>query len=168
MRLSVLRHMDIELQYVRFTVAVTEWRTKFRRNMNTRDNAVRQKATDSLLNAETVKLYCGEQFEVDSFRDKVLDFQVHEWYSISTLSLLNTGQSLIITSGLAAGVSVIVYFFFIFWPSPSFLVASCGLYGVSGRINIGRLCAFYYVSSSAIRSPELVWYLLSNDPSSSC
>eukprot|EP00039_Didymoeca_costata_P007214 m.97438 g.97438 ORF g.97438 m.97438 type:complete len:865 (+) comp13595_c0_seq5:351-2945(+) len=89
--------------YIWFTVAVTEWRTKFRRNMNTRDNAVRQKATDSLLNAETVKLYCGEQFEVDSFRDKVLDFQVHEWYSISTLSLLNTGQSLIITSGLAAG-----------------------------------------------------------------
>lgn len=48
MRLSVLRHMDIELQYVRFTVAVTEWRTKFRRNMNTRDNAVRQKVFSNI------------------------------------------------------------------------------------------------------------------------
>ena len=38
--------------YIWYTIRFTEWRTKFRRNMNTRDNAVRQRVTDSLLNAE--------------------------------------------------------------------------------------------------------------------
>lgn len=42
--------------YMWYTVVVTEWRTKFRRGMNTRDNAVRQKATDSLINVHRPKL----------------------------------------------------------------------------------------------------------------
>ena len=46
--------------YVLFTIAITEWRTKFRRDMNERDNAARAKAVDSLLNFETVKYYGAE------------------------------------------------------------------------------------------------------------
>lgn len=37
-----------------FTVLITEWRTKFRREMNDKDNAAKAKAVDSLLNFETV------------------------------------------------------------------------------------------------------------------
>ena len=42
--------------YMWFTIVVTEWRTKFRRAMNMRDNAVRQKATDSLINVSQPKI----------------------------------------------------------------------------------------------------------------
>lgn len=95
--------------YIWITVAVTEWRTKFRREMNTRDNAVRQKATDSLLNAETVKLYSGEKFEAQTYLEKVLDYQKHEWRSLASLSLLNCTQSSVIAVGLAAGAMLCGY-----------------------------------------------------------
>ena len=36
------------------TVVITEWRTKFRREMNEKDNVTKAKAVDSLLNFETV------------------------------------------------------------------------------------------------------------------
>ena len=37
------------------TIAVTEWRTKFRRDMNLLDNARNARGVDSLLNFETVQ-----------------------------------------------------------------------------------------------------------------
>ena len=46
--------------YILFTISITEWRTKFRRVMNERDNSARAKAIDSLLNFETVKYYGAE------------------------------------------------------------------------------------------------------------
>lgn len=36
------------------TIFITEWRTKFRREMNTQDNEAKSRAVDSLLNFETV------------------------------------------------------------------------------------------------------------------
>jgi len=36
------------------TILITEWRTKFRRDMNKRDNEMNSRAVDSLLNFETV------------------------------------------------------------------------------------------------------------------
>lgn len=36
------------------TIFITEWRTKYRRDMNTRDNEAKSRAVDSLLNFETV------------------------------------------------------------------------------------------------------------------
>ena len=35
---------------------ITEWRTKYRREMNEKDNRAKAKAVDSLLNFETVSL----------------------------------------------------------------------------------------------------------------
>ena len=95
--------------YIWFTVSVTEWRTKFRRTMNTKDNQIRQKATDSLLNAETVKLYLGERYEREDFEAKIVDYQAHEWRSLASLSLLNVGQSVVITVGLAGGTFLCGY-----------------------------------------------------------
>lgn len=37
------------------TIVITEWRTKFRREMNEKDNAAKARAVDSLLNFETVR-----------------------------------------------------------------------------------------------------------------
>lgn len=55
---------------------VTEWRTKFQRNMNLADNAQRARSVDSLLNFETVKYYGAEKYEVQAYRKAILDFQV--------------------------------------------------------------------------------------------
>jgi ABC-type transport system involved in Fe-S cluster assembly fused permease/ATPase subunit len=43
---------------------VTEWRTNLRREMNAKQNEANNKATDSLLNFETVKCFTSESFEV--------------------------------------------------------------------------------------------------------
>ncbi|MCH8189692.1 MAG: hypothetical protein IIB66_13530, partial [Proteobacteria bacterium] len=51
--------------YIVFTITVTEWRTKFRREMNRRDNEAMTKAIDSLLNFETVKYFGNEGHEAE-------------------------------------------------------------------------------------------------------
>src|SRR3990167_6492089 len=43
--------------YVTFTVTVTHWRTRFRREMNELDSKAHTRAVDSLLNYETVKYF---------------------------------------------------------------------------------------------------------------
>lgn len=44
--------------------------------MNLADNAAKARSVDSLLNFETVKYYGAESYEVDSYREAVLHFQV--------------------------------------------------------------------------------------------
>lgn len=58
------------------TIYITEWRTKFRRDMNLKDNKMKQKAVDSLLNFETVKYYSNEEFEVERYDEAIKDYQV--------------------------------------------------------------------------------------------
>jgi ATP-binding cassette subfamily B protein len=76
--------------YIAFTVTVTEWRTKFRKEMNELDSSAHSRAIDSLLNYETVKY-----FNLQRYRRAAVKSQ-------TTLSLLNTGQQLIIAVGLVA------------------------------------------------------------------
>nr|XP_054767869.1 ATP-binding cassette sub-family B member 6-like [Lytechinus pictus] len=89
--------------FIIVTVAVTEWRTKFRREMNLKDNKMRQKAIDSLLNFETVKYYNNESFEVGMYDDCITDYQVSEWKSTASLSILNSAQNLVVNAGLLVG-----------------------------------------------------------------
>lgn len=49
-----INHVQHAICISAFTVLITEWRTKFRREMNDKDNAAKAKAVDSLLNFETV------------------------------------------------------------------------------------------------------------------
>lgn len=50
-----------------YTISVTEWRNKFRRLMNEKDNESTNKAVDSLINFETVKYFCNEEHEAKRF-----------------------------------------------------------------------------------------------------
>lgn len=59
------------------TILITEWRTKFQREMNLADNAQKARSVDSLLNFETVKYYGAEKYEVDAYREAILKYQVH-------------------------------------------------------------------------------------------
>lgn len=85
------------------TILVTEWRTKFQRRMNLADNAQKARSVDSLLNFETVKYYTAEMYEVENYKNAILDFQVQEWKSNITLNILNTLQNIIVSGGLLSG-----------------------------------------------------------------
>ncbi|XP_041700813.1 ATP-binding cassette sub-family B member 6, partial [Coregonus clupeaformis] len=91
------------LTYLTFTILITEWRTKYRRDMNTQDNNAKSKAVDSLLNFETVKYYNAEGYEVTCFEVAILKYQQSELRTNASLALLNQTQNLIIGSGLLAG-----------------------------------------------------------------
>ena len=88
------------LTYAAFSIFATEWRTQFRRLMNTQDNQVNAQAVDSLLNYETVKTFTNEGFEEARF-DRTLDgyAQAAEKSQVS-LAALNFGQAAIIAVGV--------------------------------------------------------------------
>jgi ATP-binding cassette subfamily B protein len=88
--------------YVLFTVTVTEWRTKFRKQMNELDSSAHSRAIDSLLNYETVKYFNNEAFEASRYDESLERYRRAAVKSQTTLSLLNTGQQLIIAIGLVA------------------------------------------------------------------
>jgi ATP-binding cassette subfamily B protein len=88
--------------YITFTVTVTEWRTHFRKEMNDLDSKAHSRAIDSLLNYETVKYFNNEDFEAKRYDENLERYRRAAVKSQSTLSLLNTGQQLIIATGLVA------------------------------------------------------------------
>jgi ATP-binding cassette, subfamily B, heavy metal transporter len=88
--------------YITFTVSITEWRTKFRKEANEFDSAAHQKAVDSLLNYETVKYFNNEGFEAKRYDESLEKLRRARLKSQTTLSMLNTGQQLIIAIGLVA------------------------------------------------------------------
>ncbi len=86
--------------YIVFTVTVTEWRTKYRKQANEFDSAAHTKAIDSLLNYETVKYFNNEGFEAKRYDESLEKLRRARLKSQTTLSMLNTGQQVIIAVGL--------------------------------------------------------------------
>lgn len=96
--------------YLSLTIVITEWRTKYRRDMNTLDNQAKSRAVDSLLNFETVKYYNAESYEVNRFDEAIVSYQTAEFKVNASLALLNQTQNLIIGLGLLAGSLLCAYF----------------------------------------------------------
>jgi ATP-binding cassette subfamily B protein len=90
------------VSYIGFTIVITEWRTKFRREMNELDSVSHTKAIDSLLNFETVKYFNNEAFEARRYDQSLEQLRRARLKSQGTLSLLNTGQQLLIAVALVA------------------------------------------------------------------
>lgn len=86
--------------YVVFTVLVTEWRTNFRRTMNELDSKANTRAIDSLLNYETVKYFSNEDYEARRYDEGLQRYEKAAVRSQTSLTLLNTGQSLIIATAV--------------------------------------------------------------------
>jgi ATP-binding cassette subfamily B (MDR/TAP) protein 7 len=86
--------------YVSFTVGVTQWRTKFRREMNRLENEASGRVVDSLLNYETVQYFNNTQHEGDRYETSLLGYQKSALDSQSSLTLLNVGQSAIFSVGI--------------------------------------------------------------------
>lgn len=86
--------------YIVFTVTVTEWRTQFRKTMNELDSMAQSRAVDSLLNYETVKYFNNEEFEAKRYDASLDRYRKAAIKSQRTLSMLNTGQQLLIAVSL--------------------------------------------------------------------
>jgi len=86
--------------YGGFTLGVTSWRTKFRRDMNRLENQASSRMVDSLLNYETVQYFNNAVHEGDRYEDSLRGYQQAALQAQSSLSLLNVGQAAIFSAGL--------------------------------------------------------------------
>jgi len=88
--------------YIWFTFAITRWRIQFRRDMNQSDQDANTKAVDSLLNYETVKYFNNEKHETRRFDKSMEKYSRASIQAQISLSVLNSGQALIMALGLGA------------------------------------------------------------------
>ena len=89
--------------YILTTIYITKIRASLRRRSNQLDNHMQARAVDSLLNFETVKFYCAEFFEINTYRHFLKLFQTTEWHANLAMTSLTVLQSLIIHTGLFIG-----------------------------------------------------------------
>jgi ATP-binding cassette, subfamily B, heavy metal transporter len=95
--------------YVWFTFAITNWRIQFRRDMNQSDQDANTKAVDSLLNYETVKYFNNEAHETRRFDTSMEKYSRASIQAQISLSVLNTGQAIIMAVGLGAVMVLAAY-----------------------------------------------------------
>ncbi len=88
--------------YAAFTIATTEWRTRFRREMNEKDNEFSAQAVDGLINYEIVKAFGNEAFEARRLDRSLAAYEDAAVKSQASLSFLNAGQAAIIAVGVTA------------------------------------------------------------------
>ncbi len=98
----VLATMTTVVIFMSFTYYATEWRIEIRRKMNDSDTEANTKAIDSLLNYETVKYFGAEEREAARYDRSMERYERASVKTYTSLALLNTGQAVIFTAGLAA------------------------------------------------------------------
>jgi len=90
--------------YLVYTYYATEWRIGIRRRMNDSDTDANIKAIDSLLNYETVKYFSAEQREAERYDRAMARYEKASTSAYTSLAVLNAGQAVIFTFGLAAAM----------------------------------------------------------------
>ncbi len=86
----------LAVKFVGTTIAITEWRTQHRRQMNEMDSKANTKAIDSLLNYETVKYFGNEEFEAGRYDKNLQRYETAATKSETSLGILNSAQSVVI------------------------------------------------------------------------
>ena len=84
--------------YSVFTISITQWRTKFRKEMNKVDQAGGGVIVDSLINYETVKYFGNERHEVQKLDHFLRRYEDAAIKTQGSLGLLNFGQQAIFTT----------------------------------------------------------------------
>jgi len=95
--------------YIIDTFVFTEWRAKYFKNQNIKDQNYNQKATDALLNFETVKYFNAEQHEEDRYMKALLDYKKENVKVSYSLVTLNLSQALIIVICMSAILTLTLY-----------------------------------------------------------
>ena len=109
--------------YAYFTIRVTEWRIKFRREMNEADEQAATRAVDSLLNYETVKYFNAEGSETERYDEALKRYEKMAVRSRTSLSIVNIGQGTIIAVGMMM------------------MMGMAGLHIQEGRLTVGDFVA---------------------------
>eukprot|EP00301_Raphidiophrys_heterophryoidea_P018024 c3001_g1_i1.p1 GENE.c3001_g1_i1~~c3001_g1_i1.p1 ORF type:complete len:737 (-),score=183.03 c3001_g1_i1:254-2380(-) len=86
--------------YTAFTFVTTQWRTKFRKQMNHFENQAGTVAVDSLINYETVKYFGHESHEVQRYDKELKGYEIAAVQTQHSLAFLNFGQAAIFSSAL--------------------------------------------------------------------
>jgi ATP-binding cassette, subfamily B, heavy metal transporter len=95
--------------YIWFTFVATEWRIGIRREMNSSDSDANAKAIDSLLNYETVKYFSAEEREAKRYDRSMARYEEASVRAYVSMTVLNSGQAIIFTLGLAATMVLCAY-----------------------------------------------------------
>jgi ATP-binding cassette subfamily B protein len=90
------------LAYIAFTFSITDWRVRYRREMNERNSEANTKTVDAMLNFETVKYFANEEHEARRYDAALHAYERAAVKSDTTLAVLNLGQATIIAIGLVA------------------------------------------------------------------
>ena len=93
--------------YLVWTYYATEWRIGIRRKMNDSDTDANVKAIDSLLNYETVKYFSAEDRESERYDRAMARYEDASTKAYTSLAVLNAGQAIIFTAGLAAAMVMV-------------------------------------------------------------
>ena len=105
----VLAIMVTVAVYMTYTYHATEWRIGIRRKMNDSDTDANIKAIDSLLNYETVKYFGAEEREAERYDHSMARYEEASISAYTSLAVLNAGQAVIFTVGLAAAMVMCAY-----------------------------------------------------------
>src|SRR6202166_3157667 len=95
--------------YMWYTYLATEWRIGIRRKMNESDSDANTKAIDSLLNYETVKYFSAEERETTRYDRSMARYEEASVQAYVSLAVLNAGQAVIFTVGLAVTMGLCVH-----------------------------------------------------------
>ncbi|PHS24008.1 MAG: metal ABC transporter permease [Robiginitomaculum sp.] len=126
--------------YAGFTLWITEWRVRQRREMNETDSELRASVVDSLGNFETVKAFAAEAREVNKFSQNLGRYNQKYVAVVRSLSFLNAGQELVMT----AGIFVVA------------LVAGLGALG--GKLSIGDMAAVVLILMNIFRPLNILGF----------
>lgn len=88
------------MSYSAFTAAVTTRRVSFRKKMNEAEQRSNGLLSDSLVNAEAVRLFSNEKLESNRFDHALKDVERENVRVLQSLSVLNFGQQAIFNAGL--------------------------------------------------------------------
>jgi ATP-binding cassette subfamily B protein len=86
--------------YVAFTLSVSDWRIRHRRELNTAEAESAGLVVDSLINYETVKSFGAERRATAAYEGSLISYADAAIKSNNSLALLNTGQTLVMNLGL--------------------------------------------------------------------
>jgi ATP-binding cassette, subfamily B, heavy metal transporter len=101
--------LAVVVLYMIYTYKATEWRIGIRRRMNDSDTDANVKAIDSLLNYETVKYFGAEEREARRYDRAMARYEEASVQAYVSLAVLNAGQAVIFTIGLATVMVMCAY-----------------------------------------------------------
>ena len=90
--------------YTAFTLGVTQWRTRFRQDMNRAENQGSARVIDALINYETVKYFNAEKHEAQRYDASLRGVEAAGIATQKSLSGLNFGQNAIFSAALSGAM----------------------------------------------------------------